>query len=59
VRSLYERYDGIKMLEFHLLSLKPRSIALLLTSVLRNIDEVIAEVTLFLISPYFRSMVSG
>jgi len=54
VKPLYERYDGIKMLEFHLLPLKARSIALLLISILRKI----VEITLFLISPYFRAMVS-
>ena len=35
-----ERYEGFKMLEFPLLSLKNSSIALLLNSFLRKIDEI-------------------
>jgi len=54
MRPLYERYDGIKMLEFLLFSLKVRSIALLFTSFLRKIGEI----TLFIISPYSRAKVS-
>jgi hypothetical protein len=54
VRPLHERYDGLKMLEFPLFFLKVRSIALLLTLLLRKIDES----TLFFISPYSRAKIS-
>jgi hypothetical protein len=54
VRPLRERYGGLKMLEFPLISLKARSIATLLTSLLRKAGEI----TLFFISPYSHAKVS-
>jgi len=54
MRPLHQRYDGLKMLEFPLLFLKIRSIALLLNSLLRKAGEI----TLFFISPYFSAKVS-
>jgi len=54
VRPFHERYDRLKMLELLLLSLKTRSIAVLLNSFLRKTGEV----TLFFITPYSHAKVS-
>jgi len=54
MRPLHERYDELKMLKLLLVSLKTRSIAMLLTVFLRKTGEV----ALFFISPYSRAKVS-
>jgi len=51
---LHEKYGGLKMLKFPMISLKSQSIALLFTSFLRKTGKI----TLFLLSPYFREKVS-
>jgi len=54
MRPLHDRYDGLKMLEFSLTTLKNQSIALLFTSFLRKLRKI----TLFLLSAFFRAKVS-